>query len=117
MNFVSCADVVSMVLEDAAERFGAAYTLDQDAAGRLMEDCAALDTVVNEFSCGSVEAEVDEDKMELVVTLSCDEMTLENGRTSAFFDAIKNASSFGFRGSGEDCLLVFFRFDDLFTAA
>ena len=115
MSFVTCYDAVSMVLDDAAERFGQAWRIDNDALKRLKNDCRDLDAIVREFNCDSVEAEVDEETMDLMVSLFCEEMTLENGRSNSFFKVIQHCSSFGFRNAGEDCLQIFFRYRGLFA--
>lgn len=115
MNIVSCYDAISMVLDDALTRFGTGWRLNQDALKRLKADCRDLDAVVQDFNCDSIEAEVDEETMELSVSLFCDEMTLEYGRTHPFFAAIRHAKSFGFRNSGEDGIVVTIIFGNLFV--
>ena len=117
MSFVTCYDAVSMVLDDAEERFGQTWKLNQEALKRLKSDCKLLDAVVQDFNCDSIEAEVDEESMDLIVTLFCEDMTLEYGRSHPYFKLIQHTDSFGFRNGGEDRLLVFFRFGGIFARA
>lgn len=115
MSFVTCYDAVSMVLDDAAERFGQNWKLNQDALKRLKDDCKLMDSIVEEINCDSIEAEIAEDTMDLIVTLCCEDLTMCYGRSHPFFKIIQHANYFGFRNGGENRLLVFFRFVGVFT--
>ena len=114
MSFVTCYDVVSMVLDDVTERFSGAWEPDKKAIRVLEKDCEEMDAVVRDFNCDSVEAEVDESTMDLIVTMSCEDMTLEYGRSHPFFQATRHTSSFGFRHGGRNNLEIFFRFSGIF---
>lgn len=115
MSFVTCYDAVSMVLDDAAERFGQNRKLNQETLERLQAACKLMDSIVEEIDCDSIEAEIDENTMDLIVTLCCEDLTMCYGRSHPFFKIIQHADSFGFRNGGENRLLVFFRFVGVFT--
>ena len=115
MSFVTCFDAVSFVLDDAQERFGASWKLNNNELKRLKLDCSEMDAVVQEFNCESVEAEIDEETMELTVSLACEEMTFEYGRSNPFFKVIQRTSAFGFKQSDDGNLVAFFRYGSLFS--
>lgn len=117
MGFVSCFDAVSFVLDDAQARFGASWKINSEELKKLKMDCSEMDTVVQEFNCESVEAEIDEETMELTISLACEEMTFEYGRSNPFFRVIQMAKSFGFKRLEDGNLTVFFRYGHLFSRA
>ena len=115
MNYVDCYDAVSFVLDDVQERFGASWKVNNNKLKKLKMNCNELDSVAQEFNCEAVEAEIDEDTMGLTISLLCEEMTFEYGRSNPFFKAIQWTNSFGFKQSEDGNLLVFFRYDGLFS--
>lgn len=112
MDYLNTYDVVEMVVDEATSQFGGSWVVSETKKNQLAESCNIIDSLVEEFDCESTEASVDDDTMQLKVSIICPDMVLEYGRQHPFFLLIKQASGFRFSSIG-DSLKVEFIFSGL----
>ena len=113
---VKCFDVVSMVVEEATDRFSPLWKVDNDNYSILRQYCSAIDSISNEFDGESFEVEVDEITMEVTVVLECDEVIIEKDN-HILYELAKRAVRYGFSVSEDGNLLVKFVFPGLWDKA
>lgn len=112
MSFVSVYDIVEMVIDEATEQFGGHWFIPKDRQIVLQTDCTLMDRLVSEFSCESVETDIDDETLNLKISIVCPDMVLEYGRMHPFFTLIQHTESFGF-SAVDDSIRVDFVFAGL----
>ena len=101
MNKVKCFDVVESVVEVANERFAPIFTLDEQKYDVLKNYCEAIDDLSDEFDGEYFEVDVDEDTMEVKISLECPDMTI-GSRDHVFWELAKRVVKVSFSASGEN---------------
>ena len=116
MSFVSCFDVVSMVVEEATSRFAPLWKLDKQNNKILEQYCSVIDSLAAEFGGESFEVDVDEIAMTITITMECADMTIESN-THKFYSLARRAMALGFSATKEGNLNVKFVFPSVWTRA
>ena len=107
MKLVKSYDICEMALDGYAEEFH--KNISPEFKQKLKAFCELIDTLAEEFNGESCIAGVDMQTGDLIVTLQCPDIVLEDGCSHYFFDLIKSVSKFSFSASG-DFLDMKFRF-------
>lgn len=113
---VKCFDVVSMVVEEATDRFAPLWKLNNNDYSILRQYCEAIDLLSNEFDGESFEVAVDETKMTITVALECSEIIIGTSN-HLFCKLIERAESVGFSASKEGNLNIAFEFPKIWNLA
>lgn len=110
MEYVGCKDFAFDVIDEASEKFGDSYFLNEEKYGRLDEICGLVDEVVqcidDEFGCDAVTVDVDPTTKELIFNIVCDEIILQYGRTHRFFTLMGLVDSVRFSKAKPDSLRI-----------
>lgn len=110
MEYVGCKDFAFDVIDEASEKFGGSYFLNEEKYGRLDEICGLVDEVVqgidDEFGCDAVTVDVDPTTKELIFNIVCDEIILQHGRTHKFFALMELVDSVRFSKAKLDSLRI-----------
>ena len=105
MGKIKCFDVLSMVIEEANERFNPLWQINNDNLKVLQQYCDVMDMVSDEFKGVSFDVEVDEITMEIKIELECEEIIIES-KEHPLYELIKRAIKFGFYATDEDIVCV-----------
>lgn len=90
MEYEGCKDAAFDVIEEASDKFGDLYFLNEEKKDKLEEICGLVDDVFqmfdDEFGCDSLTVDVDTTTKELIFNIVCAEIILQHGRTHKFFE-------------------------------
>lgn len=78
MSSIKCFDVANIVIEEATKRFLPLWNVSNDKLNMLKQYCEAIDFLCENFNGTSYTVEVDDIKMFISVTLSCEDIIPEN---------------------------------------
>lgn len=115
-KFITCFDVVSMVVEEATKQFSPLWKLNDENYKILGQYCNYIDELAKEFDGESYEVDVDEIKMTIAIKMECADMTIES-KSHKFSELAKRSISFGFSSVGEDMMAVEFVFPSVWERA
>lgn len=110
--FVSTYDIAEMVIEEATRQFKFHWVVPSEKRDTLKKDCELIDQLASEFDCESAEVDVDNETLDIRISVVCPDMVMEYGRTHPFFTIIQHTASFGF-STTNDSLKVDFVFAGL----
>lgn len=113
MSFIKSFDTISIIVDEARERFHNLWIINEDKMASIESCCKYIDILIQEFDCDSMEVRVDEDTMDLIVTMDFFDMTLERSTSNAFMSIINNVKSFSFRSDKEDTVSLSFVYDGI----
>lgn len=108
-RIVTCFDVVSMVVEEATNQFSPVWELDDEKFKILGQYCGVIDSLAKEFDGESYDVEIDDIKMDIIISLECQDITIENHQHK-YYELISRAKSFGFSTTENGNLSVNFVF-------
>lgn len=111
-NFVKCFDIVSMVVEEATNRFSPLWEINKERYDILRQYCDVLDSLVTEFNGESFEVEVDDINMTIAITMECNEITIES-KNHMYYSLAQRTTSFGFSVSDDGLLCAKFVFPSI----
>lgn len=94
MSLFNAYDIADMVVCEASERFG--KSISEASKTRLKNSCDLIDKLIPEYDCESTEFAVDEDTMNLKVSLIFPDMTMGRDGARTFIDAIGDMSEISF---------------------
>lgn len=122
MDFEGSYALATDMIDEAKERFGERYVVNDTRYVDLNEICDIIDELIKEFDCLFAEATVDEETTELIISIVCDEIILQHGREHKFFDLCNLVDSIRFSKESPkilskehpDALRIDFRIDNLF---
>ncbi len=110
MEYTGCKDAAFDVIEEATEKFGDKYFLNEMKYENLGEICDLVDEVVqifdDEFGCGEVSVDVDTTTKELIFNIVCDQIILQHGRAHTFFKLAELADSVRFSKAKPDSIRI-----------
>ena len=110
MEYIGCKESTFDVIDEASEKFGDSYFLNEEKYGCLDEICGLVDEVVqeigDEFGCDAVTVDVDPTTKELIFNIVCDEIILQHGRTHKFFTLMELVDSVRFSKAKPDSLRI-----------
>lgn len=115
-SFVKCFDVVSMVVDEANERFHPLWKIDKEKYRILKQYCGVMDSLSEEFGGESFEVEVDEVAMTISISLACQDMTIEQ-KNHKYYSLAQRAVSFGFSRTEDGLLNATFVFPSVWDKA
>lgn len=116
MSFTNCFEISSMVIDEASNRFHPSWEISEDRLDIFKGYCDVVDSLAREFDGVSVESEVDETTMKVVISLECDEVIVQS-RNHIFYELINRTVECGFSVSDEGNLIVKFVFPSLWDKA
>lgn len=111
MEYKPCYNEVTSIIFDASKQFGRDYVLQEGKFGRLRDICVIIDELAQELDAEALDVSIDEYSRRLSISIECEEMVLEYGRTSDFFKLIKMVDSFSFSKAGDDLMRVDFNIE------
>lgn len=102
MGFIKCFDVVEMVTDEATKQFGRLFTESNEGKQWLKEYCKKVDTIAEQFNGVSYEVDVDDETMDITISLVCGEFETDKTST-AFHEVMQGAKKVAFKSgdSGE----------------
>lgn len=110
MEYTGCKDFAVDVIEEATEKFGRSYSINEEKYGRLDEIYGLVDDVIlgigDESGCDEVTVDVDEATKELIFNIVCDEIILQHGRVNKFFELMALVDSVRFSQAKYDKLRI-----------
>lgn len=109
MSFIKCFDVVTMVIEEANNRFSPLWKINNDKLSVLKQYSEAIDRLSKEFNGESFDVEVDEISMEITIALECDEIIIED-KNHILYELANRTVKYSFSVSEDGNLLVKFVF-------
>lgn len=109
---IKCFDVVRDVAEEATRQFSPDIVLIPERLDILREYCEAIDAVAAATDAESFEAEVDEEKLTVIVSIECAAFQIESP-ASPFYELIERSVSFGFRANREGNTVAYLEFPRL----
>ena len=114
MAFVSCFDVVSMVVEEATVQFAPLWKLNKENYRILKQYCDVVDALSEEFGGESFDVTVDDIEMTITIVLECEDMTITS-KTHKFYSLAQRSNALGFSVSESGNLNVKFVFPSVWT--
>lgn len=107
---ISCYDIVSMVTEEATERFAPIWSVDETLREVLEKLCGAIDLLSDEFGGVAYECEVIDATKEISVSLICPEIiVLDNNHR--IYNVMKYANRFSvYNTEDNECVNICFEF-------
>lgn len=110
MEYMGCRDEALDVIDEASEKFGDQYFINEEKYEQLDEIFDLVDEVVRIFIddgvCESVTVDVDPKTKELIFNIVCDEIILQHGRTHRFFALVQMADSLRFSKAKPDSVRI-----------
>lgn len=89
MEYTGCRDLTYEAVNEATEKFGDSYFLNEERYGYLDRICELVDGIVpeliEEFGCSAVTVSVDTTTKELIFDIVCDEVIFQHGSVHKFF--------------------------------
>lgn len=117
MGFIKCYDTLLMVIEEANDQFGLAWKVNKEKERIMKKNCDQIDDISSEFGGVSYEVDINDETMDITVSLVCTEMTLESPKHKYYW-LIQNTKSFGFTNiDNGELLKVTFVFDGIWERA
>lgn len=115
MSFIKCFDVVEMVTTEATEQFGKLLAESDEKKQWLKECCEKIDIIAEQFGGVSYETEVDDETMDITVSLVCGEFETDKSST-VFYGLMRDAKKVTFK-SCDDGIQINFIFDGIWNKA
>lgn len=115
-SFVKCFDMVSIVVEEATERFSPLWKVNDERYDILRQYCDVLDALAKELDGESFDVEVDEIKMTISISMECRDMVIES-KDHNYCKLAERALAFGFSVSEDGLLCVKFVFPSVWERA
>lgn len=109
---INCFDVVSMVIEDANNRFTPLWKVDNEKHDILKQYCEYMDKLSTDFNGMSFDVEIDEIQMTIKIVLECTDIIIEQP-THYFYELAKRTNKFGFSVSEDGNLNISFVFPSI----
>lgn len=110
MEYTGCKDLTYEVVDEATEKFGDSYFLNEEKYDHLDQICDLVDEIVpefiDEFGCNAVTVSVDTTTKELIFDIVCDEIILQHGSTHKFFTLMGLVDSVRFSKAEPDRLRI-----------
>lgn len=113
MEYKGCYESVMELVAEASKEFGEQFTLNNEKANTLEYICEAVDKLVEDVDCESVDVSVDEVTKQLTIEVVCDEVIFEHGRSHEFFKLIQMLSSFSFSKKGREFIRIALNIDNM----
>lgn len=114
MTFVSCFDVVSMVVEEATKQFEPLWKLNKESNKILEQYCSVIDSLAEEFGGESYDVSVDDIAMTITIIMECEDITIES-KTHKFYSLAQRSKALGFSISENGNLNMKFVFPSVWT--
>lgn len=105
MSFVKCYDVVKMVADEATERFGSIWYVSDEDVSILKARCKVIDSLARRFNGVSYEVNVDEDNMDIIISLVCDMFEIVD-KNDEFFTMIGQTKTFSIEPCDKDSIQI-----------
>lgn len=77
-SFASCFDIVSIVVDEATNKFAPIWKPDDEKYNELRQYCDNLDKIANGVDCKSFDVEVDDVSMDITITIECSDIIVES---------------------------------------
>lgn len=108
MEYTGCKDVTLEAIEEASDKFGDSYFLNEEKYHSLDEICDLIDELMcdEELDCHALTVGVDTTTKELIFTMVYDEIILQHGRTHKFFTLAKLVDAIRFSKAKPDGLCI-----------
>lgn len=111
-NFVKCFDVVSMVVDEATDRFAPLWRINKERYAILKQYCEVFDSLAEEFGGESFDVEIDESSMMIAIMMECHEITIKS-QNHKYYSLAPRAVAFGFSVSDNGLLCAKFVFPSI----
>lgn len=105
-NVVKCYDIANMILEEANKQFKPLWQANDDKVTDFNQYCEMIDTLIEEIDAESIEVEVDDVRMMIIVRVECVSMEVDS-QSHVFHELAKRAVSFGFSEADGNTVIKF----------
>lgn len=112
MEYRNCYDVVTEIINETSDRFGSTRALNERKFQSLGRVCELVDNFVKKIDFENIDVNTYETGR-LSITIVCDEVIFEHGRSDKFFELIQMLDSFSFSKAGRDLLNITLNIDDV----
>lgn len=102
----SCYSSVAETINEETARCQGTHTLNQEKCELIESVCNMVDEFITGIDCEYIDVLIQEIDKTLIISIVCDEVILERGRTSIFFDIIQMVDSFSFSKSGKSNMKI-----------
>lgn len=109
---LKCFDIATMVVDEATKQFSPLWKINDKNVDILKQYCEAIDLLSNEYNGTAINVFVDEVNMTVDITLTCEDLTIEN-KSHIFYQLAERAISVGFSTSDDGELEIKFVFPSL----
>ena len=116
MSFIKCFSIAEEIINEATERFGSSFKVNNEKLSIFKEYCEAIDLIAEEFDGTSIEVEVDEITSEISITLESEEIIIES-ESHILCELLKRTVRYGFSASEDGNLLTKLVFPTLWVKA
>lgn len=113
MEYTGCYSSAVELIEEASQEFGNGYILNDAKYDSLKYICEAVDNLVEEIDCESVNVSVNEATKQFTIEVVCDEVIFEQGRSNGFFKLIQMLNSFSFSKKGKEFIRIALNIDNM----
>lgn len=109
MGFVKCYDAVEMVTDEATKQFGSLFKVNAGQEAALKTLCGVIDSMAENFGGISYEVEVNDETMEITISLVCNEFETDK-EVSEFHKVSACANKVVFKAADSEHLQIDFVF-------
>lgn len=113
MEYKGCYESVVELIKEASQQFGDSYLLNDNKFANLKSVCDAVDLLVEEIDCESVDISVSDTTKQFTIEIVCDEIIFEQGRNNGFFKLIQMLDSFSFSKKGREFIRIALNIDNM----
>lgn len=109
---MGCYDIAKMIIDESTNKFGNIYELNDDKIKEIKFCCEIIDSLYEEFEGESYTVEVDEETMNVVMTLECGEIVITS-LTHDFYEFLESVEKCIFSAGENDRLYIKFLFSSV----
>ena len=116
MSFIKCIDVAEMVTTEATKQFGRLFAENDEKKQQMREYCEKVDVIAEQFGGVSYEAEVDDETINIIISLVCGEFETDKSSTT-FYELMQAAKKVSFKACNNGNIQINFIFNGIWNRA
>lgn len=114
-EFTSCYSLLMELINERNLNDNHSTPLNQERFESIDHICELVDSLIYQFRCRCVEADIDDATHVLTISIWCDEIVLVGEKSNDFFSLIQMISSFSASKSQDGDLRIDFNINDIWT--
>lgn len=116
-SHVKCFDVVKMVTDEATSQFKPIFNVVPEREKILKSYCEVIDQLAEQFNGVAFEAEVDDETMDIAVSLICEEFVVDAQSGANLQRVADKAKYMGFRAADDERIQMSFVFGSIWCSS